>query len=155
MHATWGPPLSRALYMYLTKPLCWRGNLLQLITLTLPLHSALQHWARILSCKIKGWVGYPTSFLVTLILFTGNALRAVFCTDFLACPVEAAGATFLIAGEPEAVSVQLAHAQAVVIVTRLFVSNELENVSFKSSKTSSTIELFHLSFALSRYVALL
>ena len=72
-------------------------------------------------------VGFATTFLVTLILFTGNALRAVFCTDFLACPVEAAGSTFLIAGEPEAISVQLAHAQAVVIVTRIFVSYELEN----------------------------
>ena len=81
-------------------------------------------------------VGFATTFLVTLILFTGNALRAVFCTDFPACPVEAAGATFLIAGEPEAVSVQLAHAQAVVIVTRIFVSDELENVSFKPSKSS-------------------
>ena len=103
----------------------------EFLPLTLPLHSALQHRARIFSCKIKGWVGFATAFLVTLILFTGNALRAVFCTDFLACPVEAARSTFLVAGEPEAVSVQLAHAQAVVIITRIFVSDELENVSFK------------------------
>ena len=51
-------------------------------------------------------VGFSTTFLVPLILFTGNALRAVFGTDFSACPVEAARGIGLIAGEPEAVSVQ-------------------------------------------------
>ena len=35
-------------------------------------------------------VGFATTFLATLILFTGNALRAAFDTDFPACPVEAA-----------------------------------------------------------------